>query len=152
VCAKAFHASLGVSWAHEKPFTNNLISTITNLKDQKFIVFNQTRGICLADETESARSFFKRIKGLIGRSANQFVAGKALWIVPSEGIHTFGMRFSIDAAYLDSHGRVLKLYHELAPYRLAAVLLKARSVLELPSGVLAQTHTEVGDILEFRPQ
>ena len=50
-------------------------------------------------------SVLKRMKGLIGRSAEEFVAGKALWIVPSEGIHTFGMRFPIDAAYLDSKGK-----------------------------------------------
>ena len=90
------------------------------------------------------------MKGLIGRSAEEFVAGKALWIVPSEGIHTFGMRFPIDAVYLDSKGKVLKLYHELAPYRFAAVMLKARSVLELPPGTLARTGTQVGDILEFQ--
>ena len=92
------------------------------------------------------------MKGLIGRSAEQFAAGKALWIIPSEGIHTFGMRFPIDAAYLDSQGRVIKVYHELAPYRLAAVDFKAGSVLELPPGILTQTHTEIGDILEFQPQ
>jgi uncharacterized protein len=92
------------------------------------------------------------MKGLIGRSGVEFVPGQALWLVPSDGIHTIGMRFPIDAVYLDSNGRVLKLYRELAPFRVAAIKLKARSVLELPSGTLAQTHTEVGDILEFRPK
>ncbi len=60
------------------------------------------------------------------------------------------MRFPIDAAYLDSKGKVLKMYHRLAPHRFAAVMLRARSVLELPPGTLERTGTQVGDILEFR--
>jgi uncharacterized protein len=120
------------------------------LKYESYAVFNRTRGTCLADAAERASSVFKRMKGLIGRCAEEFAPGNALWIVPSEGIHTFGMRFPIDAVYLDSKGRVLKLYHELAPYRIGAVVLKAGSVLELPPGTLARIHTEVGDVLEFQ--
>jgi uncharacterized membrane protein (UPF0127 family) len=120
------------------------------LKNESYVVFNRTRDVGLADAAERARSVLKRMKGLIGRSAGEFIPGKALWIVPSEGIHTFGMRFPIDAAYLDSKGKVLKLYHELAPYRIAAVMFKARSVLELPPGTLVRTGTQVGDILEFQ--
>ncbi len=56
----------------------------------------------------------------------------------------------IDVAYLDSKGKVLRLYHELPPYRIGAVKYKARSVLELPSGTLVQTNTQVGDIIEFQ--
>jgi uncharacterized membrane protein (UPF0127 family) len=121
-----------------------------HLKNESYVVFNRTRGIGLADAAETARSVLKRMKGLIGHSAEEFIPGKAFWIVPSEGIHTFGMRFPIDAVYLDSKGKVLKLYHSLAPYRFAAVMLKAHSVLELPPGTLAPTGTQVGDMLEFR--
>jgi uncharacterized protein len=120
------------------------------LTNKDYVVTNQSRGVCIADAAERAGGFFKRMQGLIGRSDGEFVSGKGLWIIPSEGIHTFGMRFPIDAAYLDSKGKVLKLYHRLAPYRFAAVMLNARSVLELPPGTLARTGTQVGDILEFQ--
>lgn len=92
------------------------------------------------------------MKGLIGRSLQEFAQGGALWIVPCDGVHTFGMRFPIDVAYLDAQGRILRIYHRLAPFRLAALSFKAKSVLELPPGVLAQTNTDVGDVLEFSPQ
>ena len=114
------------------------------------MVLNQTQKTCLADSAEAANSVFKRMKGLIGRSAEEFIPGKALWIIPTEGIHTFGMRFAIDAAYLDSRGKVLRMYQALPPRRFAAVIFSAASVLELPAGTLARTHTEVGDILEFK--
>jgi uncharacterized protein len=122
------------------------------VKDDQYVVFNRTRDNCLADDVKPARSIFTRMKGLIGRSSQEFIAGQALWLIPSDGIHTIGMRFPIDAVYLDCNGRVLKLYRELAPFRVAAIKLKARSVLELPPGTLARTHTEVGDLLEFRPK
>ena len=114
------------------------------------VVINKTRGICLAFEAEVAGTILKRMKGLIGRTGREFSSGCGLWIVPCNGIHTFGMRIPIDVAYLDSKNRVLKLYHQLGPFRAASLILKAQSVLELPAGTLAQTHTEVGDILEIR--
>ena len=89
------------------------------------------------------------MKGLLGRSTSNFGKGKGLWISPSEGIHTIGMSFPIDVAYLDEKQRVVCMYHELAPYRIAAVKFKARSVLELPAGVLAESQTQVGDLLQF---
>ncbi len=89
------------------------------------------------------------MKGLIGRSLQEFEQGSALWIIPSDGIHTFGMRFPIDVAYLDAERRIIRLYHRLPPFRIAALSFKAKSILELPPGTLAQTKTDVGDVLEF---
>jgi uncharacterized protein len=90
------------------------------------------------------------MKGLMGKSAELFPPGSGLWIFPCDGIHTFGMRFPIDAAYLDSQKRVVRVYHALVPFRIASFVFKAKSVLELPAGTLELTHTQVGDELEFR--
>jgi uncharacterized membrane protein (UPF0127 family) len=90
------------------------------------------------------------MKGLIGRSRREFGEGRGLWITPSQGIHTIGMAFPIDAAYLDASGRVVRAYHNLSPFRIGAISLRTRSVLELPAGTLSRTCTQVGDVLEFR--
>jgi uncharacterized membrane protein (UPF0127 family) len=115
------------------------------------VVINKTRGICLSSKAEVAYSAYRRMKGLIGRSAQKFVQGNGLWIVPSDGIHTIGMSFPIDVAYLDKEKRVIKTYHRLPPFRIGSLKFRAKSVLELPAGTLARTGTEVGDELEFRP-
>jgi hypothetical protein len=91
------------------------------------------------------------MKGLMGRAPEHFPPGSGLWILPSNGIHTFGMRFPIDAAYLDSHRRVVRVYKRLVPSRIAALSFRAKSVLELPAGTLEAARTEVGDELEFHP-
>lgn len=89
------------------------------------------------------------MKGLLGQTTEDFSAGKGLWIAPSQGVHTIGMKFPIDVVYLDSKNRVIHVSHSLAPFRIAALKLKARSVIELPAGTLAQTETAIGDVLEI---
>lgn len=116
-----------------------------------YSVSNKTRGTLLASRAEEASSSGARMKGLMGRPPERFPAGSGMWILPSNGIHTCWMRFPIDAAYLDSHHSVVRLYKRLVPWRVAALSFKTKSVLELPAGTLEASGTEIGDELEFRP-
>ncbi|HET9531675.1 MAG TPA: DUF192 domain-containing protein [Blastocatellia bacterium] len=116
---------------------------------RKYQVLNRSKQTVLASNVELAETAWTRMKGLLGRKASEFDSGKGLWIVPSQGVHTIGMSFPIDVIYLDSERRVIRVYHRLAPFRIAAVKIKARSVIELPAGTLAETRTEPGDVLEI---
>jgi uncharacterized protein len=115
----------------------------------RYSVYNLTKNIQIASEVELAATQWARLKGLIGRSADEFTAGAGLWISPCQGIHTIGMSFPIDVVYLDSARRALRTYHGLAPFRLAALSLKTRSVLEFPEGTLLRSGTQPGDYLEL---
>ena len=77
-------------------------------------------------------------------------AGSGLLIRPTNSIHTFFMRYPIDAVFLDREDRVLRVASELAPWRLAAAR-RARSVLELAAGECARRGLEPGDALELAP-
>ncbi len=114
-----------------------------------YTVTNLTKQTRVATEVELADTWWARFKGLLGRSAAEFTDGKGLWIIPCQGIHTIGMSFPIDAVYLDSAGRVLRLYQSLAPFRLAAMSFRTHSVLEFPKGTLSHSGTQIGDLLEF---
>jgi uncharacterized membrane protein (UPF0127 family) len=116
------------------------------------MAFNQTRQICLASDVALANTHWTRLRGLLGTSPNDFRNGCGLWIVPCHGVHTLAMSFAIDVAYLDSGGIVIHMERELRPWRFAPVLRRAASVLELPSQVLAQTGTELGDRIEITLQ
>jgi hypothetical protein len=74
--------------------------------------------------------------------------GQGLWIVPCEGVHTFGMKFPIDVVFLDRRRKVLKIRQNMGRGRMA-VCIWAHSVLELPAGTIAATGTATGDQLEF---
>jgi uncharacterized membrane protein (UPF0127 family) len=81
---------------------------------------------CLLAETPLAR-----MRGLLGRSS--LPAGEGLLLRPAASIHMAFMRFPIDAVFLDSGDRVVKVVAELKPWRMAGCR-GARAVLELPAG------------------
>ena len=110
-------------------------------------VVNRTKETWLATKVRKADSFVTRLVGLLKRK--NLGPEEALWLMPSKGIHTIGMKFPIDVAYLDKDLRVVHVYNCLRPCRVGRISWKSRSVLELPAGVLADSRTEVGDTLQF---
>jgi len=100
-------------------------------------------GARIAERLEETRGFLSRLKGLLGRS--KLEPGTGLLIHPCQGIHTVGMRFSIDALFLDRSNRVARLEHSMPPGRFVPFVPRAARVLELPAGTLAAAGVEVGD-------
>ena len=112
-----------------------------------FRVVNRTREIVLGDQVRMAGTFLSRFVGLLGSAA--IADGEALWIVPCRCVHTLGMRYPIDVAFLDGRGVVVGILERFPPNRVGRVFRNARGALELRSGVLAATGTVPGDRLEF---
>ena len=111
--------------------------------------FNRTRGAYLATELSVADTYWSRLRGLMGTNSTTLPAGSGLWIVPSRGVHTLGMRFPIDVAYLDRGKAVVYMAHDLKPWRVAPVNMKTSSVIELPGNTLKSTGTAIGDEIEI---
>jgi uncharacterized protein len=109
---------------------------------------NATRRTVLATRLALADTPKSREKGLLGRDS--IPAGEGLWIVPCQAIHMFFMRFPIDLVYIDRRKRVRKVRSSIPPWRISACLT-AHSVLELPAGIVRQTGTRPGDLLEISP-
>ena len=112
----------------------------------KLRIRNLTRGAELASSADAARTSRQRRQGLLPR--DRLPAGEGLWISPCEAIHTFGMKFPIDALFLGQTRKVLKIRKDMGPRRLA-LCLRAAGVLELPAGTAEATGTLPGDQLEF---
>jgi uncharacterized protein len=111
--------------------------------------FNHTRQAYLAIQLSIAETHWSRFLGLMGTGTEDFLPGQGLWIAPSRGVHTLGMRFSIDVAYLDSNHVVVHIESGLRPWRVAPIRLNADSVLELPESTLASTGTRIGDQIKI---
>jgi uncharacterized membrane protein (UPF0127 family) len=107
-------------------------------------VRNVTRGTLIADRASMAGSSAERRTGLLKH--NELLPGEGLWIAPCECVHTFGMKFAIDAIFLTKNKRVAKIAANL-PRRRIALAIWADSVLELPAGTAARTNTCEGDQL-----
>ncbi|MEU3604423.1 DUF192 domain-containing protein [Streptomyces sp. NPDC035033] len=80
---------------------------------------------------EIAASYRARRRGLLGRDG---IAG-AMLLTPANSVHTFGMRFPLDVAYLDRRLRVLAVV-TMRPGRFGPPRLRARHVLEAEAGAL----------------
>jgi uncharacterized membrane protein (UPF0127 family) len=111
--------------------------------------FNRTRTTYLATDLLIARTHWSRFRGLMATDASRFSRGQGLWISPSRGIHTFAMRFPIDAVYLDRERIVIHMEEGLKPWRMAAVRVRAASVLELPMGTIRESLTALGDQVDI---
>jgi uncharacterized membrane protein (UPF0127 family) len=115
-------------------------------KLQKLRVQNVTQGKILADRAAIANTSATRRTGLLKHTGLDH--GEGLWIVPSEGVHTFGMKFAIDVLFLDKKRRIKKMRPNMVRGRIAFSLL-SHSTLELPAGTIAETGTQAGDQLEM---
>ncbi|MCL6560172.1 MAG: DUF192 domain-containing protein [Firmicutes bacterium] len=71
------------------------------------------------------------MKGLIGRHGLSH--GEGLLIEPCNSIHTFFMRFPIDAVFYDRDKVVTAVYRRIKPWRVTGIISGAKGVLELPA-------------------
>jgi uncharacterized protein len=107
---------------------------------------NVSRQRVIAERLEVADTGPKRNKGLLGRA--RLAAGTGLWISPCESVHTFFMQFPIDLVYLDRKHRIRKVRSNVGAWRMSACF-SAHSIIELPAGVIQETGSQPGDVIEF---
>jgi uncharacterized membrane protein (UPF0127 family) len=84
------------------------------------------------------------MRGLLGR--RDLPRGEGILLRPAASIHTFFMRFAIDAVFLAEDGTVVGVARNVRPWRVAAKK-RARSVLELAAGECERRQITPGDQL-----
>src|SRR4051794_24744893 len=95
---------------------------------------------------EVAAGPLTRLRGLMGRRT--LPRGHGLLLKPAPSIHTFFMRFPIDAVFLDREMNVVAVKPELAPWRMAGQR-GARAVLELAAGEARHRGVVAGHRLQL---
>jgi uncharacterized membrane protein (UPF0127 family) len=103
---------------------------------------NLDSGTVVARRVTVAKRRIERAVGLLAR--DHMDAGDGLLIVPCRGVHTWGMRFTIDILVLNAVGRVVDAVAGLRPWRIRFPRQGSFSVLELPEGTLAASQTQIG--------
>ena len=87
----------------------------------------------------------RRMRGLLGR--RDLPGGEGILLRPAASIHTFFMRFPIDAVFLDRSSVVVAIEPDLRPWRVAGCR-GARAVVELRAGEAARRGLALGERLE----
>ncbi|HEY2815145.1 MAG TPA: DUF192 domain-containing protein [Acidimicrobiales bacterium] len=94
---------------------------------------------------EVAESLGARTKGLLGRDG---IEG-ALLLQPAHSVHTFGMRFPIDVAFIDRDLVVVRTV-SMRRWRVSRVVMKSHAVIEAEAGTFARWELKPGDQLEIK--
>ena len=92
-----------------------------------------------------AEGYRDRLVGLLGRSE---IDG-ALLIRPARSVHSFGMRFDLDVAFLDQNNVVIRTL-QLHRNRITIPVWRARSVIEAEAGSFRLWDLNIGDEVEIR--
>jgi uncharacterized membrane protein (UPF0127 family) len=105
-------------------------------------------GNVICRRCELADNVFLRMRGLLGRQG--LPEGEGLLFEPAPSVHTFFMRFPIDVVFLDKAKTIVKVVHDLRPWRVAGAR-KAVAALELPAGAAAAAGLRTGMTLVVGP-
>lgn len=102
-------------------------------------------GVLIADQVFIADSYFKRLRGLLGK--DQLQPGEGLLLTKVSSVHCFFMKFTIDVVYL-SPEMVVTGIETIRPWRVGKWIRGTAHTLELAEGQ-AQGRIQKGDMLEF---
>lgn len=108
-------------------------------------LFSKTKNQILLTDLKIAKNFTDRGIGLIG--TQQLTDQQGLWIFSCNWIHTFFMSISIDCIFLDKNMRVCDLKSNLTPWKVAAPVWRADSVIEIKAGLVEQLKISIGEEL-----
>ena len=110
-------------------------------------IVNVSRNVIIAADARCAETPRERRRGLIGRQSME--RGEALVIARCRQVHTFGMRFNIDVAFVGRDSIVVRACYGLRPRRFSPVTWRACDAIEFPAGTLSLTGTKPGDSLRI---
>jgi uncharacterized membrane protein (UPF0127 family) len=102
----------------------------------------------LCDEVKVADRFITRLIGLLrtaGLDENQ-----GLLLKKCNQVHTYGMKFAIDAIFLSKDGAILHIEKEMVPGKVSPHIKNGYWVLELMSGSSAKYQLEIDQRLVIR--
>jgi uncharacterized protein len=111
-------------------------------------IYNRSNGHQLAVCAVKRKSLIRRMLGLI--STPELATGSGMILEPCRSVHTCGMRYAIDVAFISRNHMILHMIHSMKPYRMSRIVWGAVAVIELPAGVLHKTSTINGHLVDIQ--
>lgn len=105
-------------------------------------VVHDDSGVRVGSKVAVADSWWRRLRGLLARPPMK--EGEGFLLLECGSVHTVGMTYPIDVAFLDGEGTVVRNIAGLGPCRVGLGGPEAVHALELPAGRLDDTGTVPG--------
>ncbi len=132
------------NWPYPLQTGRGLLSFARSPRRRKAAWVLRSERLEIEVSVEVAETLWARTVGLLGRSG---VDGVML-LLQTRWIHTVGMRFSVDVAYLDRSLRVVDVVAGMRPWRVGRPR-RCWAVLEAGAGTFEHWGLEVGDQLRL---
>ena len=110
-------------------------------------VENVSRNAALIHTGRMANNSWTRLRGLIG--VRELPEGQGIVIEPCHGVHCMFMSIPIDVIYVNKQHQVVALDKAMKPWAVGKIYRDSRYVVEVPTGTIERTNTEVGDQLKL---
>ncbi|MES2772272.1 MAG: DUF192 domain-containing protein [Pseudomonadota bacterium] len=104
------------------------------------LVSGQDERVLLGQVWRTATAW-ERLRGLF--ALPPLHSGQALLIEPCNSIHTLGMRYALDLAFIDRQGSIRKLVRHCRPWRFV-MALNSHATLEMSAGEIARCGLQTG--------
>jgi len=99
----------------------------------------------LAQNLIHAQAWHEKAQGLIGKSE-----GEAIYFQTRLGIHTFGVKFSIDIVVCDFEFTVKRIFENVGPGHIVFWNPIWNNIFELPSGTAHPANLSLGDRVQIK--
>ena len=109
---------------------------------RKVKVTCEDSGTIILQEAIVANTFLLRLKGLLGQK--ELPADTGLIIKPCKAVHTLGMSFAIDVAFVDKDHTICAITKAMSPNKLGRTISNAHYVIEAPEGTFARKNLWIG--------
>ncbi|GIW21844.1 MAG: hypothetical protein KatS3mg068_0851 [Candidatus Sericytochromatia bacterium] len=88
-----------------------------------------------------------RLIGLIGKK--ELKEDEGILLTPCNSIHMMFMKIPLDIIFLDSENKIIKVIENIKPWKISPIVLKAKSVLELPINSIKKNDLQINDKLDI---
>lgn len=109
-------------------------------------LLNRSRDQVIIENLLQAESVYEITKGLLGKDCLEEDEG--LYLPDCRLIHSFFMKFSFTAVYVNSNLEIVKVVDGVKPYRISGCVA-AKGVFELIGGISAKKELRLRDKLEI---
>ena len=103
----------------------------------------------LFEKLVRAETLVSRTLGLMGKKS--LPQEEAWWFTDCKALQTTFMRFPIDCVFVDSGGKIVEIYHNVKPWRIAGPVWDASGAIEMVAGMAKLKNLNIGDIVECGP-
>lgn len=107
-------------------------------------LWNETKKRMIVYRLEYARTYWERMKGLLGKKE---YPNAALFIEPCFQVHTWFMRFTMDVLFVNEQNEVIAKAERLTPWSISKKYDRAKAVIEAEAGTFSDEVVRIGDML-----